>query len=343
MRIAPAVFAMLVAIVATGLALERLAWQPLASGVTVRLRGVSVVSLQVAWVSGGAGTVLRTIDGGATWQPRPVPGAEALDFRDIDAMDERVASVLSIGPGSASRIYRTEDGGGTWTLQFSSDDPKLFLDAMAFTDAMHGVAFSDSADGQFVILTTMDGGAHWMRVPSDRLPAALPAEGAFAASGTNVAVHGQHIWIGTTASRVLHSPDAGRTWMVATTPVATGEATGIFSIAFRDTRHGVVVGGDYTKEADATANVATTDDGGKTWRAARRPLSGYRSVVAWMRGLAPAGWLAVGPSGADVSIDDGRTWTPAGGEGYDALSASPDGQVGFATGARGRIALVTVR
>ena len=52
--------------------------------------------------------MLRTTDGGATWQPRPVPGAEALDFRDIDAIDERVASVLSIGPGNASRIYRTE-------------------------------------------------------------------------------------------------------------------------------------------------------------------------------------------------------------------------------------------
>ena len=379
MKTAPAVFAMLVAIAATGLAQGPVSWQPLASGVTVRLRGVSVVSPQVAWVSGGSGTVLRTTDGGATWQPRPVPGAEALDFRDIDAIDERVASVLSIGPGNASRIYRTEDGGGTWTMQFSSDDPKIFLDAMAFTDASHGVAFSDSVDGQFVILTTADGGTHWTRVPTDRLPAALPAEGAFAASGTNVAVHGTHIWIGTTASRVLHSTDAGRTWTVTTTPVATGEATGIFSIAFRDARQGVVVGGNYTKEAEAIANVATTNDGGATWvssderrtqNAERRvtdsderrtpnaersdtgpgerrtlaaSLSGYRSVVAWMRGLGPAGWLAVGPSGADVSIDDGRTWSPAGGEGYDALSVSPDGRVGFATGARGRIARVTVR
>ena len=101
-------------------------------------------------------------------------------------------------------------------------------------------------------------------------PPALPGEGAFAASGTNVAVHGTHIWIGTTASRVLHSADAGRTWTVTTTPVATGKATGIFSIAFRDARHGVVVGGNYTKEADAIANVATTEDGGATWRGSIR-------------------------------------------------------------------------
>ena len=343
MKTAPAVIAALLATLTTGLVREQVVWQPMTSGVTARLRGVSVVSRQVAWVSGGGGTVLRTTDGGATWQPRPVPGAQALDFRDIDAFDARVASVLSIGPGNASRIYRTEDGGGTWTMQFSADDPKVFLDAMAFTDASHGVAFSDSVEGRFVILTTSDGGRHWNRVATDRLPAALPAEGAFAASGTYVAVHGAHLWIGTTASRVLRSSDAGRTWTVTTTPLATGEATGIFSVAFRDARHGVIVGGNYTKEREAIANAATTDDGGATWRAASTSLSGYRSAVASMRGLGPASWIAVGPSGSDVSTDDGSAWTPAGGDGYDALSVSQDGRVGIATGSGGRIARVSVR
>ena len=145
-------------------------------------------------------------------------------------------------------------------------DPKIFLDAMVFTDAAHGVAFSDSVDGQFVILTTTDGGRTGPVSPADRLPRRCPAKGAFAASGTNVAVHGTHIWIGTTASRVLHSTDGGRTWTVTATPVATGEATGIFSIAFRDAPHGVVVGGNYTKEAEAIANAATTDEAAD-WRA----------------------------------------------------------------------------
>ena len=56
-------------------------------------------------------TVLRTVDGGRTWQLLPVPGAEKLDFRDVDAMSDRVAHVLSIGAGAASRIYTTTDGG----------------------------------------------------------------------------------------------------------------------------------------------------------------------------------------------------------------------------------------
>src|SRR5262245_37459862 len=160
-------------------------WQTQSSGVTVRLRGVSAVSATVAWASGAGGTVLRTTDGGRTWTPRPVPGANRLDFRDVDALSDRVAYALSIGPGDASRIYKTRDGGAEWTLQFENTDPKVFLDAMAFVDETQGYAFSDSVDGRLVIFVTSNGGRTWERVADDRLPAALPGERAFAGSGTN--------------------------------------------------------------------------------------------------------------------------------------------------------------
>jgi photosystem II stability/assembly factor-like uncharacterized protein len=318
-------------------------WTPQTSGVTVRLRGVSAVSDDVAWASGAAGTVLRTIDGGRTWQPRRVPGADGLDFRDIDAASADVAHVLSIGPGDASRIYQTEDGGATWAERFRNADPEAFFDALAFADARHGAAVSDSVGGRFVIRLTADGGRTWTAVPPDRLPPALDGEGAFAASGTSVAMTGrERIWIGTTRGRVLRSTDGGRSWSVHATPVATGDATGIFSIAFRDGAHGVVVGGNYQREGDAVDNVAVTTDGGVTWtRPPGRGLGGFRSAVAWLPG-APARLLAVGPAGADWSTDDGRTWQSAGGDGYDAFSAAPSGTVGWATGSGGRIARVTI-
>lgn len=314
-------------------------WRPQQSGVTVRLRGVSAVSGMVAWASGAEGTVLRTIDGGTTWQKRPVPGADTLDFRDVDAFSADIAYVLSIGNGEASRIYKTRDGGATWTLQLANKEPGVFLDAMAFRDEQHGVAFSDSVDGQFVIFTTADGGATWPRVTADRLPPALPGEGAFAASGSNVAIGpGGRIWIGTTSSRVLRSTDDGRTWAVVQTPVATGEATGIFSIAFRDAQRGVVVGGNYQQEDAADRNVAFTTDGGVTWQAPApgRGLSGFRSAVAWWPGKT-AGWLAVGPSGADWSTDFGRTWMVAGAKDHDSLSIRGESAAWMA-GATGRLA-----
>src|SRR6266480_7820536 len=113
-------------------------WTLQNSGVTVRLRGVSAVSDRVAWASGADSTVLRTSDGGATWQKLTVT-TDAVDFRDVDAIDERTAYVLSIGNGPASRIYKTNDAGATWTLQFKNEDPKAFYHAKSFWNAAHGI------------------------------------------------------------------------------------------------------------------------------------------------------------------------------------------------------------
>jgi photosystem II stability/assembly factor-like uncharacterized protein len=320
-------------------------WTAQDSGVKARLRGVSAVSDRVAWASGTDGTIVRTVDGGATWQRLTVTDAEKLDFRDIDALDERVAYALSIGPGEASRIYKTSDGGQTWAKQFVNADPKAFFDAMTFWTPERGIAISDSVDGHFVIMLTRDGGRTWTRAPLAGLPPALPNEGAFAASGTNVAVYGRdRVWIGTGAAnkaRVLRSSDGGRTWLIADTPLQAGPSAGIFSIAFRDATHGIIVGGDYKKESDAIDNVAVTADGGATWTPVKtHGLSGFRSVVSYLPGpgaSSTATAIAIGPSGADISTDDGRTWQPIDCPGYHTFSVAPRGTTAWAAGEQGRI------
>ncbi len=316
-------------------------WSEQASGVTVRLRGLSAPGDTVVWASGARGTVLRSADGGATWARLRVAGADDLDFRDVDAVDGQIAYVLSIGNGDASRIYKTVDAGATWQLQFTNDVPEAFYDAMAFWDPDSGVAVSDSVDGRFVVRTTADGGRTWPLVDADRLPPALDNEGYFAASGTNVATFGRsHVWLGTGAAsraRVLHSPDRGATWRIADTPMAAGPTSGIYSIAFRDELHGVIVGGDYAKEAEAVDNAAVTADGGVTWTlVGERGLSGFRSVVRHVPGTAST-WLAVGPSGADLSTDDGRTWVAVRGPGYDTFSFAGGRPFGWGAGSGGRI------
>lgn len=316
-------------------------WTLQTSGVTARLRGVSAVNSRVAWASGSASTVLRTEDGGASWKKITV-AADKLDFRDIDGMDEKIAYVLSIGNADASRIYKTMDGGATWTLQFRNEDPKAFLDAMSFWDADHGVVIGDSIDRQFYILTTSDGGRHWARVPPNTLPPAQDNEGAFAASGTNIAVHGRkYAWIGLGAAghaRVLRTTDGGRNWKVFETPIKANQSSGIFSIAFRDDRHGVVVGGDYQKENEAVENLAITSDGGETWKLVNG-LSGFRSVVAYVPGTRTL--VAIGPAGSDYSVNDGQTWIPIKGPGFDTFSfarrVARSEKVGWAAGARGTI------
>lgn len=326
-------------------------WTVLSSGTNARLRGISAFNERVVWVSGSDSTVLRTIDGGTTWRKLFVT-SDKLDFRDIDAVDEQTAYVLSIGNGAASRIYKTTDGGSTWTLQFKNEDPKAFLDAISFWDENHGIAFGDSVDLSFYILLTNNGGRTWDRVPTQTLPPALGNEGAFAASGTNIAVFGKtQAWIGTGAAakaRVLRTTDGGRNWQVSETPLNAGPSTGIFSIAFRDSKHGIVVGGDYTKENEAIKNAAVTEDGGRTWKLVAG-LSGYRSVVAYVpddQGKPSKRVLALGPSAADLSMDDGQTWTRLGGPGFDSMSFSrkPNGaSLVWASGVDGRIGKLNLR
>ena len=315
-------------------------WTLQSSGVTARLRGVSAVNEQVAFASGSGSTVLRTIDGGGTWQKLTVT-SETLDFRDIDAISERTVYVLSIGTGTASRIYKTTDGGNSWTLQFQNENPKAFLDAMSFWDEQHGLVFGDSIDGKFDILLTENGGKLWSRIEPSRLPTALANEGAFAARGTNIAVFGKtYAWIGTGAAgkaRVLRTSDRGRTWQISDTPLAAGPSTGIFSIAFREEKHGVIVGGDYTKEGEAQNNLAFTSDGGATWSLATG-LHGFRSVVAYVPGEKGPALISIGPSGADYSIDNGRTWKAIDGPGFDTFSFVPGKRIGWAAGAKGSLA-----
>jgi photosystem II stability/assembly factor-like uncharacterized protein len=332
----------LISVLIAGLAVPQapgFRWMPLSTGVEARFRGISAVSDRVVWASGANGTVIRTGDGGTTWHRLTVPGSEKLDFRDIDAVDDNTAYLLSIGPGESSRIYKTIDAGVTWREQFVNRDADAFFDAMDFWDASHGIAFSDSVKGQFVVLATNDGGKTWTRVSSAGLPSALPDEGAFAASGTNVeTIAPNHAWIGTgggAQSRVLRSSDRGRTWRIAATPIAAGPSAGIFSIAFSSVRNGIIVGGDFKVENAAVDNAALTSDGGATWKLVTG-LSGFRSVVAYLSSDGRS-VIAVGPSGSDLSMDGGKTWKPLEGPGFHTFSIAKGGTVGYGAGERGTV------
>lgn len=290
--------------------------EPQESGTEVLLQAVSAVNENVAWVSGHGGTWARTVDGGDTWTARVMPGADTLQFRDVHALDAQRAWLLSAGPGELSRIYRTRDGGETWNLQFLNPEPEGFYDCIEFRGPEYGIAYGDAVDGELRILRTRDGGETWEYSRSADVPPALAGEGGFAASGTCVALGPDgRAWIGTGAAdtaRVLATRDDGRTWTAIPTPLPAGESAGIFTIAFRDSLRGVILGGDLARPDDRTDNVAATSDGGVTWTTSGRPV--FRGVVygaAYVPGAPTPTLVAVGPNGADWSSDEGRSWSSA--------------------------------
>jgi photosystem II stability/assembly factor-like uncharacterized protein len=319
-------------------------WVVQKSGTEARLRGLAVVDSQVVWASGTGGTFTVTTDAGATWRAGTVPGAAELDFRDIHATSASRAFLLSIGDGAKSRIYATADGGKTWAIRYKNEDPKVFLDAIAFWDADHGIVMGDPVEGHFTILTTEDGGVHWSRLPADRMPAARPGEGAFAASGTCLVVGGdQTAWFGTggaEVARVFRTVDRGRTWTVHDTPIVAGTASaGVFSLAFFDQASGVAVGGDYKQPERAEKVVARTVDGGLHWTLTEgRGPGGYRSAVAVVPGAMVPTLVAAGPTGSDVSTDGGLSWKPLGTLGFHAVNSAQPVDGGWGVGDLGRVA-----
>src|SRR5438445_3030798 len=256
-------------------------WKLQTSGIDTNLRGVSVAEMPdakgvpgpVVWASGSNGVILKSVDEGKTWKRLPVNGGDALDFRGIVVFSEKVAYLMSSGEGEKSRIYKTTDGGETWTLQYTDKRKEFFLDSIACLSETHCFALSDPIDGKFLLLNTTDG-QHWNPLSSINMPAALPREGAFAASNTCLALSGADIFFGTggPAARVFHSSDSGRTWSVAETPIAHGNASsGIFSIALADKKTIVVAGGDYLDPKRASGVAAYSLDEGKTWQLSTQP------------------------------------------------------------------------
>ncbi len=311
-------------------------WQKQTIDSKASLRGLAVVNENVIWASGTGGTFLKTTDGGKNWTVGKVPGAEKLDFRDVEAFGADTAYLLSIGEGESSRIYKTTDGGKTWKMQFKNTNPKAFFDAFAFWDETHGLAMSDPVDGKYLLLETQDGET-WTILDNAKIPNAKPGEAAFAASGTCLLANGKSdvfLISGGNDARVFRSDNRGKTWSVFDTPITKGTAgSGIFSIAMLDKANGIIVGGNYEKPAEASNNLALTKNGGKTWTL-RKGLNGYRSGVTFVDKKTI---IAVGSSGSDISADGGKTWKNIDAENYNAVQAKGKKAV-WAVGANGLVA-----
>lgn len=318
---------------------EPIRWRPLLTGSQASLRGLSAVDEQVAYVSGSGGTLLRTMDGGESWDSVAPPGTSRCDFRDVEALDRD--QVVAMVAGQPARVYRSEDAGATWRLVHEDPREAAFFDALAFAGDV-GVMFGDAIDGQFCMLQSHDGGRSWRDRSGELLPPPGDGEAAFAASGTClVAIDADRgvfsLVTGGGQSRAITfgssvSDVSGRRYWSRGLPLQSGSSSqGAFSVAW-DGARGVAVGGDYRAPEAAQASVAITTDGGATWAAG--DAGGFRSAVIWLSSRA---LLAVGSHGASWSKDGGRTWIAFGQQGFHCLSRGGDGSV-WAAGSDGRVA-----
>jgi hypothetical protein len=336
-------------------------WTMQKSSTTASLRGIHAIGSSTAWASGTSGTVLRTRDGGATWQSCSAPpGAENLDFRGIWAWDENTAVVMSSGTGDQSRLYKTTDGCSHWTLLYTNPDKDGFWDAVAFSDRNRGFLLGDPINGRFVLLFTLDGGKSWAHADtkSAGLDIGETKTGAFAASNSAMMLTSSgfpFFGTGGASGAVLYTGSGvctalmdvrtclenGLRFDTEKLPLAGNTASaGIFSIAANSGEVNLVaVGGDYEKPNESSGTAARWWSQFGQWKASEKPPHGYRSAVAWDADR--DAWIAAGTNGSDISRDDGKTWQP--------LDSAPEGgswnaiSLPWVVGPKGRIARLDER
>ena len=271
-------------------------------------RGLAVKGEMLA-VSGTGGYVAWS-DGDPQRSLTSLAIESALDYRDVEILNDGTIVVMSAGPGRASTISRIELL-GTKTLMrpaLVNTEAKGFWDGIAFWNGSnHGVLVGDPIDGKLTVMITHDGGASYRNASNP--PDVGDRQYCFAASGTSLVTVSQNtvfIATGGAESQVWRSEDGGDNWLAIEIPFISGsDGSGVFSIAFKDRLHGVIVGGDYEHPEVNEQVAAYTNDGGLTWTASTVMTGGYRSAADWLSEY--EAWFAVGPDGCDWSRD-GVEW-----------------------------------
>ena len=303
------------------------------SSINSSIRGIWVLNSDCIWMSGASGTIIRSLDGGSSWQKLPAPDNDSLDFRDIHAFSEE--SALIVSAGFPVKVYLTRNSGLNWELVYENLDSSAFMNSVHFRDSLNGLIVGDVLNKYHFLMESKDGGRNWKRIDSSRIAKPLPVEHAFAASGSCITVNDKGEYLvafGGQKSRVLKQK--GDEWVAVDLPVNDSLASsGIYSIASGDGML-MTAGGDYTKE-DQEWPVISSLDGGISWENAGLSYNGYRSVVDYSSKMNL--WLAAGSNGVDLLHPDGVGWVKVFDQSINTLQFDRSSDLAWAAGPKGHI------
>jgi photosystem II stability/assembly factor-like uncharacterized protein len=292
------------------------------------IRGLSVVSDKIFWVSGNKGTVGKSIDGGLTFEWTVVKGFEKSDFRDIEASDENTAIIMAIS--EPAYILKTIDGGKNWKTVYENYTKGMFLDALDFGTSRKGIVVGDAVGGKIFLAKTEDSGDSWQEI--EPKPASIGDEGCFASSGTNIVLDKNNYYFvtGGLNSRFF------KNGIPSQIPIIQGlETTGANSIAIsKNGKNIIIVGGDFNKKDSQTDNCIISKNGGKTFQKSTANPIGYRSCVEY---ISKKTAISCGLNGVDISKDNGDNWLNISNESFHSCQKANNGKVVYFAGGNGKI------
>ncbi|MDH7514699.1 MAG: YCF48-related protein [Bacteroidota bacterium] len=271
------------------------------TGARAALNAVAGAVVNAVWAVGDAGTIVKSSDGGWTWQVQN--SGTQLPLYAVCAVD----ALRAWACGSGGVILRTTDGGAVWTVVPSG-----------VTSALNGIDFPTPTVGFAVgaggrILKSTNGGAAWTPVPSGTFKDLFAVDMLTDMLGTAVGADGV----------ILRTTNGGATWV----PQTSYTLDALFSVVLSADRGWV--------SGDAGVLLATTN-AGADWDSTTTNVTVpiYRVVQT-----SPTDLFAVGEGGLILrSSDGGWNWTPDPVHTtYAVYGAALAGGVAFCTGEYGMV------
>ncbi|MEI7896368.1 MAG: YCF48-related protein [bacterium] len=258
------------------------------------LKGVCLINHDTGFACGTFQTILKTTDGGQTWQYKGVRANNQLNGITFSSRDTGFAvgwtgSILKTTDcgetwqqlpqpflsdatdlldvffhdklhgwisGTYSGLIRTVDGGASWHVLSHNVSQNISFDIVRFVNPDTGfVAGNQNFNQTGILKKTTDGGINWTNVS---FPAEINGIGGLEALSAN------ELWIGARnriysvngmATRIYHTLDGGVTWTSTDLMYNTGSE--INGIKFTDPLHGRVL---------CSERMFTTGNGGIDWQ-----------------------------------------------------------------------------
>jgi photosystem II stability/assembly factor-like uncharacterized protein len=244
-------------------------WNPVdVPGTGFTMHAITFSDAQHGWAVGGNGLIIRTRDGGKSWELLKPPTRTEAEVRVSDlhavhfanasvgyvAGNERHGNKTSDEVWGSVEIFCTKDGGETWRQCYKLDEPYGVFQITTVSESRAFVSLGDR------LMRTDNQGETWQQV---KLSAKYISSVAFAADGTG--------WLVGSHGVFQQSTDGGNTWQQPPTLTQDFVNRDWWAVAFNGNGIGLAVGDNSV--------LALTTDSGKTWTLQTSIKSDHLRVV----------------------------------------------------------------